>query len=301
MRAKMNRALLSGILVVFFAVAVWAVVFHLRQTPPSCDKRKGIEQETKTTPVHPVGTPKELLLDGSRKTHVDRHVDEDGSLGAQTRTLLAHPVPANGEEIGDTHREAAKTHAWMELHDAGLQIVQAEDLNAEPTGTLSRGNLTCDLGETPARYGVQLTALGGTLLLGEKDDRHRLNRSISMVREVDGRLVIEREVTVTYPRSAQQYGFLFRRQEDTINAVGVVIPEIRLLQGTNPYNSVVEVRYGSSVREFQHADVGELPVVPLDDNVVLAMGASRKQGSGVHVLWLRISDLGHIRPDESED
>lgn len=296
----MNRAFLSGVVVVLFAVAAWAVISVLRQTTPSQDKRKAIEQETKTTPVQPVETPQELLLDGSRRTHADSPVDEGGSSSVRTRTLPGHPLPSNGDEIGDGHPEAAEVHAWMDLHDAGLRIIQAKDPNTEPTGTLSRGNLTCDLGETPARYRIQLAAFGGTLLLGEKDDRHRLNRSISMVREIDRRLVIEREVTVTYPRNAQQYGFLFRRQEDTINAVGVVIPEIPLVEGANPYNSVVVVRYGSNVHKFHHDDIGELPVVPLDDNVVLVMGGSRKQGSGVHVLWLRINERGHIRPVESK-
>lgn len=297
MRAKTNRAVLSGVLVLIFAIAAWAMIALFRETKLFSWDRGGLAQE-KIIPAEPIKAVQEPILEGSRQTHVGNPVDEIGSSDA--RAVSVDPVTTNGDENGDGLLEPMDVPAWVEAHDAGLRIIQAKDPNTEPTGTLSRGNLTCDLGETPARYCIQLAALGGSLLLGEKDDRHKLNRSISMVREADSQLIIEREVTVTYPRNAQQYGFLFRRQESTINAVGVVIPEIRLARGANPYNSVIEVRYGRTILDFHHDDAAELPMVPLGDDVVLVMGRTLTQERGVRVLWLRIDERGHLLPLKSD-
>jgi hypothetical protein len=191
----------------------------------------------------------------------------------------------------------------MKARDPGLKITQTKNPNKEPGGTLRSGNMVCNLGETPPRYRAQLVTVAGSILLGEKDDRHTLNRSMSLVTESQGQLSINGTITAIYPRKAlSRYGFVFKRAENPVETVGVIVPHLPLKKNRNPNDYLVTVRYPGGFREFSDKDAKTLSVTNANDDVVLVLGDGPTLEFPVNVLWFRISKEGFVilRDDKSE-
>lgn len=212
--------------------------------------------------------------------------------------------PARGvfvSDLGWNDPEDEDVAAWLHARHPGLQIDQVTDPNKEPTGILRKGDLTRDLGETPFRYHVQVLTAAGPMLLGEKDNRHKIERSVSMVREVDGVLQIDRVVTVTHSNKAANYGVVFKRGKLVVDAVGVIIPDITVPEGRNPWDFQVEVRCGSRFLSYPNDGAMDLPVLRAEHDGVVVLGATSDVPDVIHVLWFEFDESGSLVPSGRHD
>jgi len=184
--------------------------------------------------------------------------------------------------------------AWIEARSASIAITQAVDpATEEPVGTIKLGGASGTLGETPPFYRLQLKTAKHPILLGDKDTRHHFVRQVTSVHVEANGLFLEPEIVVNYPRSASLGGFVFRKEEDQITQLGLIIPDVKVPEGDDPTSA----RWASYIRiqdrELSAEDLAKAAPQPLGPDTVLVMPTQPgPTPATARVLWLALDANG---------
>ncbi len=202
--------------------------------------------------------------------------------------------PATGR--ASVPRSADPTLAdWVAQRSAGVAVNQTQQGKLRYPGSITLAGLTADLGETPPLIHHQLQAKNCALLLGEIDNRHAYQRHLCTVRHVAGNPAVNYEVSVAYPRSATQGGFVFRRNEPVINTVGVVIPDVKVPAGDDPSAPRWAVTIRVRGRILGSDELAKVQPQPLDSSTVVLMQTHPgPMAPSARILWLELDDNGSL-------
>jgi hypothetical protein len=209
-------------------------------------------------------------------------------------------IPANIAKapVGETRPDAEDAEqldqAWIEARSASIIISQPVDpVTRVTTGTIQQGGVVAALGETPPFYRVQLKTSKNSILLGDKDTRHHFIREVTAVRHEKGVLELEPAISVSYPRAALLGGFLFKREENEISQIGVIIPELKFPEGYVPMDAQAKIHIRIRDRELSTEDLAKAVSQPLGPDTVLVMPTNTTPPpASARVLWLSIDANG---------
>ncbi|HEY1080848.1 MAG TPA: hypothetical protein VGE29_01215 [Prosthecobacter sp.] len=216
--------------------------------------------------------------------------------------------------MNDKHREKApapkslsstsETHAaWVKERSAGLVTDQKIDPESnEPRGTVTAGNLTIDLGETPPVYRHQLQTLECPVMLGDKHQRRSYEIYVtSFLIEVDG-IAKKYPLHVTYPRWVDNGiqtsgGFVFVKNENPVTKIGVILPKVKIPGDMGPgakelleWQILVRVNDRSYVDTKTSAKEQTLG----SDTVVLMPTHPEKIPASSSVVWFKFEKDGTV-------
>jgi hypothetical protein len=209
-------------------------------------------------------------------------------------------MPANsaGASESETRPEAEDAgqldQAWIEARSASIIISQTVDpVTREPNGTIQQGGAVAALGETPPVYRVQLKTSKNSILLGDKNTRHHFIRWVTVVRSERGVLELEPAISVSYPRAADLGGFLFKREENEISQIGVIIPDVKFPEGYVPMDAEAKIYIRIRDREISTEDLAGAVSQSLGPDAVLLMPTqTTPPPTTARVLWLALDDNG---------
>ncbi len=227
-------------------------------------------------------------------SQLQSRLEPTGESTASPATIVMAQV-ANGPEVPPD--EATKV--WLDAH-RGRASVQQEfsipheephRLLQEPHGKIAIGNARGGLGEDPPRIRYVLQTSQRPILIGDKDEQRRFIRSVQSVMQTGDNLQVRSEVTVFFPRGATSGGFVFRRQQQAITEMGVVVPEVSIPKGDNPdmEQYAVTVRLEHPFREITGAELLKIPVQPIDESLIVLMKTHEQNPlKSARILWLRL-------------
>lgn len=184
---------------------------------------------------------------------------------------------------------------WVTQKSAGVVVNQTQQGKLYYPGSLVVKGATVDLGETPPMIHHQLEARNCALLLGELDNRHAYQRHLCSVRLVAGKPVMNYAVSVSYPRSATQGGFVFRRDEPVIQTVGIIIPDIKVPPGDDPSAPQWAVTVRVADRPLSSDELEKIKLQALAPNMVVLMQTHLgEMPSSARILWVEFDDNGSL-------
>jgi hypothetical protein len=193
--------------------------------------------------------------------------------------------------------------SWLKQVHAGLVISQTFDgIDNEPRGTVTFGNLTTDLGETPPLYRHQLKTAAYPVLLGEKHERNSFHiYAMSLHREKDG-VTKEYALSVTYPKwpgpSAgleSSGGFVFNREEQPVRSIGVIVPKIIPEDGETleTLDWQIQIRVNDRVGNADIPSKAKPQLLGPAVVVLMATHPSRIPASS-NVVWFKLEANGNV-------
>jgi len=189
---------------------------------------------------------------------------------------------------------SSSDEAWIVDRSASIEISQAVDpVTDEPLGTVKLGGATGVLDETPPFYRFQLKTAKNPILLGVKDTRHHFVRHVTSVHVKENDLFLRPEIGVNYPRSASLGGFVFRKHEDQIAQLGVIIPDVTVPEGNDPTSSQWATSIRIADREISAENLAEAVVQPLGQDIVLVLPTqSEPLPAKARILWFALNENG---------
>jgi hypothetical protein len=191
--------------------------------------------------------------------------------------------------------ETLEESKWLAAHNADVSVVQRHEGKLAYPGSIRVGAFTSELGETPPLYHYQLRSSGNPILLGEFDNRKTYERTIRSVKVVGGKVELYHELSISFPRFATMGGFVFRREQNPISEVGVIIPNVTVPTGEDPSSEsyIVMVRFGRVEEVLDPQKLAKLTSQPInDDYVVLMSSAPNLKPAEARILWLKIGRDG---------
>ena len=219
-------------------------------------------------------------------------------------------VPIVSTTVGRTENENHEAK-WLAQHDAGIVVVQS----IEGSSTIIYNDHSINFDEDPPLYCHQLKTTQKPILLATTDDRHHYARAIETVAVIDGKIVLHQELAIITPRYAKTGGFVFRRNENPIVHIGVIIPEVTIPPGLESEDQFAfGVSLGHDVgttsnppgADFGKADLDKLPIQPIDASDVVLMNVPQDYNvppekvelpKSARILWLKIGPNGSLEVD----
>jgi len=233
--------------------------------------------------------PARLTLNTTLPTPPEATIQQTGQI------MPASTIGVSKSAIrSDAQDTAQLDQAWIEARSASIVIAQTEDpVTREPNGTIQQGNAVGALGETPPFYRIQLKTTKNSILLGDKDTRHRFIRTVTVVRSEKGFLDLEPAISVSYPRAADLGGFLFKREENDISQIGIIVPDVKFPEGYVPMMDEREIYIRIRDREISAEDMAKAITQSLGPDIVLLMPTKITQlPTKARVLWLALDVNG---------
>jgi len=198
---------------------------------------------------------------------------------------------------------AIDDETWLKNHSADLVIAQTFDPESnDPKGTVTVGNLTIDLGETPPVYRNQLQASECPVMLGEKHRRRSYEiYATSLFIETDG-ITKKHPLHITYPRwpgagIETSGGFVFIKDENPPTKIGVIVPAVRTPEDMGPGASeLLEMQILIRVNDRDYVDAKTTPKLQsLDSGVVVLMPTHPdKIPTSSFVAWFKFEKDGTV-------
>ncbi len=176
--------------------------------------------------------------------------------------------------------------SWLTQHDDLFKVHQ----------TYSPGVVESE-STTPHILHHQITAKNCVLSIASEDNRHLFQRCI-YVDWNDNTVVIKHARLIhSFPLfGASPGGFVFKRNENPIASVGIVVPEVILPDQENPANrpDTIFIRKeadNGQLEEWFYDDFIKIPIQPFDTNLVVLMPTQPKvKLDSACVFWFRLSD-----------
>lgn len=208
------------------------------------------------------------------------------------RIIPANTAGGSGSEAKPAGARQLDNKAWVEGRSASIIISQTEDpITREPNGTIKQGDKVGALGETPPFYRIQLKTAKNSILLGERNTRHRFTRIVTIVRPERGFLELEPAISVSYPREADLGGFLFKREENEISQIGIILPDVKFPEGFVPMMDQKEIYIRIRDHEISTEELAKAISQPLGPDMVLLMPTKpTPPPAKVRVLWLTLDE-----------
>lgn len=238
-----------------------------------------------------------LFLLFGRHRDIEHSDSRSSQAGERSPVISENATPVAAKPVAavtsDSSIRTGSAEEWLRAHDAGIVIQQNGELNR---GAIRIGSIQGDLGETPPRYHHQLKAGKFQILLGEEDDRHLFQRYISTVREEQGALIHTIVVSISWTKWAPRIslgGFIFHKDEDNIEQIGILLPEIEVPPG----DDASRPRWATTIRignhEISAEDLAKAMPQPLGPDIVLVMPTHPgPPPATARVLWLALDANG---------
>lgn len=195
------------------------------------------------------------------------------------------------------------SEAWVKERSAGLITDQKIDPESnEPRGTVTAGNLTIDLGETPPVYRHQLRTLECPIMLGDKHQRRSYEIYVtSFLIEMDG-ITKKYPLHVTYPRWVDNGiqtsgGFVFVKNENPVTKIGVILPKVKIPGDMGPgATELLEWQILVRVNDRSYVDAKTLAKEQTlgSDMVVLMPTHPDKIPASLSVVWFKFEKDGTV-------
>ena len=188
---------------------------------------------------------------------------------------------------------------WVAQHRANVTILQSSNDGDFNRGTIREGLMESDLGESPPRYHFQLKGGRFSVLLGEEDDRNAFHRTVTIVRQENGRIVPDVQLTMTWTKWAMTVGaggFVFYQDQADISKIGIMIPNITRPPGTpaDAGHYSVDLRLEHPGRYIDPEVLDKVRDESLDDSKVVLMGTVQPMPRSARVLWFNIGENGDL-------
>ncbi len=199
--------------------------------------------------------------------------------------------------------EKDSTTKWINTRSAGLTIAQQPGLvGHEPIGTVTFGNLTIDLGETPPLYRCQLQTKTCPLMLGNKHQKRTFEIFAATLFITPASEAIVYPLSVTYPRwpnpstgIESSGGFVFVEGESPLEKIGVLVPRVIPEKGeaTDMFEWQIQIRMNDRMTSANLISKAKLQALG-PEFIVLMATHPEKIPAKSFVVWFNFEKDGTV-------